>query len=513
MDRRPMLVFSGNAHPALARAVCDYLDIPLGNASITRFPDGELNVKVNDDVRGADAFVVQPTCHPVNDNLMELLMLIDCLRRASADRITAVLPYYGYARKDRKDEGRVPITAKLVANLITQAGANRALAVDLHASQIQGFFDIPVDHLYASGVLVRQFLDREFDDLVVVSPDVGSIKLARAYAELLGAGLAVVDKRRISPKETAAGFIIGEVRGGEAFDLIQSMNTGHSGSMCTVHANSPVDTCRRIESLCLMSSVEIPMVAVRAQVASAINIVICCARFQDGSRRVTHISEVLPLNERGDYRTQDLFVYTITGKDKEGNIQGYHAPTGILPTFITKLRAYGFSEMTDDFFDPATYGVEPPPVRAVQEIKVTWIPRLEGGREQFAAKPADEEWKQQLQQALEQSLSERDLEPPPMVDADQATPAGGGEASAAEPPPDSPAEDKPAPDQPERGERPQPPAGGDGTSSPGRRVAAGSYARQLLGQTKAKKVTRPARLPIGVRPPGKRGSDSGGKGK
>jgi len=308
-------------------------------------------------------------------------------------------------------------------------------------------------------------------------------------------------------------IVIGEVRGGEAFDLIQSMNTGHSGSMCTVHANSPVDTCRRIESLCLMSSVEIPMVAVRAQVASAINIVICCARFQDGSRRVTHISEVLPLNERGDYRTQDLFVYTITGKDKEGNIQGYHAPTGILPTFITKLRAYGFSEMTDDFFDPATYGVEPPPVRAVQEIKVTWIPRLEGGREQFAAKPADEEWKQQLQQALEQSLSERDLEPPPMVDADQATPAGGGEASAAEPPPDSPAEDKPAPDQPERGERPQPPAGGDGTSSPGRRVAAGSYARQLLGQTKAKKVTRPARLPIGVRPPGKRGSDSGGKGK
>jgi len=230
MDRRPMLVFSGNAHPALARAVCDYLDIPLGNASITRFPDGELNVKVNDDVRGADAFVVQPTCHPVNDNLMELLMLIDCLRRASADRITAVLPYYGYARKDRKDEGRVPITAKLVANLITQAGANRALAVDLHASQIQGFFDIPVDHLYASGVLVRQFLDREFDDLVVVSPDVGSIKLARAYAELLGAGLAVVDKRRISPKETAAGFIIGEVRDKHVLIVDDIIATG--GSVC-----------------------------------------------------------------------------------------------------------------------------------------------------------------------------------------------------------------------------------------------------------------------------------------
>jgi len=225
-----MLVFSGNAHRALARAVCDYLDIPLGNASITRFPDGELNVKVNDDVRGADTFVIQPTCHPVNDNLMELLMLIDCLRRASADRITAVLPYYGYARKDRKDEGRVPITAKLVANLITQAGANRALAVDLHASQIQGFFDIPVDHLYASGALVRQFLDRKFDDLVVVSPDVGSIKLARAYAQMLGAGLAVVDKRRISPQETAAGFIIGEVRDKHVLVVDDIIATG--GSVC-----------------------------------------------------------------------------------------------------------------------------------------------------------------------------------------------------------------------------------------------------------------------------------------
>jgi len=225
-----MLVFSGNAHRALARAVCDYLDISLGNASITRFPDRELNVKVNDDVRGADTFVIQPTCHPVNDNLMELLMLIDCLRRASADRITAVLPYYGYARKDRKDEGRVPITAKLVANLITQAGANRALAVDLHASQIQGFFDIPVDHLYASGVLVREFLNRKFDDLVVVSPDVGSIKLARAYAQMLGAGLAVVDKRRISPQETAAGFVIGEVRDKHVLLVDDIIATG--GSVC-----------------------------------------------------------------------------------------------------------------------------------------------------------------------------------------------------------------------------------------------------------------------------------------
>jgi len=230
MHNRRMVVFSGNAHPALAGAICDYLDLPLGNASVKRFPDGELNVKVNDDVRGADAFVVQPTCHPVNENLMELLLLIDCLRRASADRITAVLPYYGYARKDRKDEGRVPIAAKLVANVITVAGADRVLAVDLHASQIQGFFDIPVDHLYAAGALVRPFLAERMADLVLVSPDVGSIKLARAYAEWLGAELAVVDKKRVSPDQTEPGFLIGDVNGKNVLLVDDIIAT--AGSVC-----------------------------------------------------------------------------------------------------------------------------------------------------------------------------------------------------------------------------------------------------------------------------------------
>ena len=197
MQNKPLAVFTGNAHPALADAICDYLDLRLGSAAISRFPDGEVSVKVEQDVRGTDAFVVQPTCPPVNENLMELLILIDCLRRASADRVTAVLPYYGYARKDRKDAGRVPITAKLVANLLVQAGAERVVAVDLHAGQIQGFFDIPVDHLCAEPILARHYLQRGLEDLVVVSPDVGSIKLARDYADHLRAGLAVVDKRRV----------------------------------------------------------------------------------------------------------------------------------------------------------------------------------------------------------------------------------------------------------------------------------------------------------------------------
>jgi ribose-phosphate pyrophosphokinase len=230
MHDRRMLVFAGNANPALARAICDYLGLPLGGAVVKRFPDGELDVKVNDDVRGADAFIVQPTCHPVNENLMELLLLIDCLRRASADRVTAVLPYYGYARKDRKDEGRVPITAKLVANLITTAGANRVLALDLHATQIQGFFDIPVDHLFAAPVLVKRFSEEDPNGLVIVSPDVGSIKLARAYSKRLGANLAVVDKRRVSAEQTESDFFIGDCKGKKVLVVDDIIAT--AGSVC-----------------------------------------------------------------------------------------------------------------------------------------------------------------------------------------------------------------------------------------------------------------------------------------
>ena len=210
--KNSLLVFSGNANKALAKKVCDYLSLPLGKIEISRFPDGEIDMKILEDVRGADVYVIQPTCPPVNENLMELLIMVDCLRRASAERITAVIPYFGYARQDRKAEGRVPISAKLVANVITAAGVSRALAVDLHAAQLQGFFDIPMDHLYAAPVLVDYFRRLDLKDLTIVSPDVGGIKMARAYAKRLDADLAIVDKRRSGPTEIEAMHVIGEVK-------------------------------------------------------------------------------------------------------------------------------------------------------------------------------------------------------------------------------------------------------------------------------------------------------------
>ena len=206
-------VFSGSSNPALASAVCKYLDIPLGVAKIDRFPDGEKVIKLEDDVRGRDCFVVQSTCEPVDEHLVELLIYLDCLRRASAARITAVIPYFGYARQDRKDEGRVPITAKLVANLITCAGADRVLAIDLHAHQLQGFFDIPVDHLTGELVLSKYFRDRKISNLTVVSPDVGNMKIAARYAGHLGGELAIVHKKRVSGSEVEAYEMIGDVDG------------------------------------------------------------------------------------------------------------------------------------------------------------------------------------------------------------------------------------------------------------------------------------------------------------
>ncbi|MDD5457955.1 MAG: ribose-phosphate pyrophosphokinase [Phycisphaerae bacterium] len=206
-------VFTGNSNPALAVAVCKYLDLPVGGAKVEQFPDGEKVIKLEDDVRGRDCFVIQSTCRPVDENLMELLIFLDCLRRASAQRITAVIPYFGYARQDRKDEGRVPITAKLVANLITTAGANRVLAIDLHAAQLQGFFDIPVDHLTGELVLSKYFRQKNIENLTILSPDVGNIKTAARYVAHLGGELAVVHKRRISGSVVKAEEIIGNVEG------------------------------------------------------------------------------------------------------------------------------------------------------------------------------------------------------------------------------------------------------------------------------------------------------------
>jgi ribose-phosphate pyrophosphokinase len=206
-------IFSGSSNPALASDVCKYLGIPLGGAKIDRFPDGEKVIRVEDDVRGRDCFVVQSTCEPVDEHLVELLIFLDCLRRASAQRVTAVIPYFGYARQDRKDEGRVPITAKLVANVITTAGADRVLAIDLHTHQLQGFFDIPVDHLTGELVLSKYFWDMKISNLTVVSPDVGNMKTASRYASHLGGELAIVHKRRVSGSEVDAQEIIGDVQG------------------------------------------------------------------------------------------------------------------------------------------------------------------------------------------------------------------------------------------------------------------------------------------------------------
>ncbi|MFQ5807777.1 MAG: ribose-phosphate diphosphokinase, partial [Phycisphaerae bacterium] len=205
--------FSGRSNPRLAERVVDYLGISLGRVQSERFPDGEISLKLFEDVRGRDAFVIQSTCFPGNDHLMELLIYVDCLKRASANRITVVCPYFGYARQDRKDEGRVPITAKLVANLMTVAGADRLVTLDLHAAQIQGFFDIPVDNLSAEPVITTFFESLELGPLVVVSPDIGNAKRARLYAERLGGELAIIDKRRVSGSEAHLHNIIGDVEG------------------------------------------------------------------------------------------------------------------------------------------------------------------------------------------------------------------------------------------------------------------------------------------------------------
>jgi ribose-phosphate pyrophosphokinase len=226
MDK--LTVFSGNAHRELAEDICKYLKIKLSDALVEKFSEGEIRVKINENVRGKDVFVVQPTSPPPNDNLMELLIMIDALKRSSSQRITAVIPYFGYARQDRKDQPRVPITAKLVANLLTVAGANRILTMDLHAGQIQGFFDIPVDHLFAVGVLIDYFTKLKLKDVVVVSPDVGGIKMARAYAKRLSASLAIIDKRRESPEKTEAIHILGEVKGKNAFIVDDLIATGSS---------------------------------------------------------------------------------------------------------------------------------------------------------------------------------------------------------------------------------------------------------------------------------------------
>lgn len=231
-DRDHLKIFAGRAGRGLTETMCSHLNLPVAEGHTELFPDGELIVKVTEDVRGRDCFVVQSTCDPVNTNLMELLIYIDCLRRASARRITAVIPYFGYSRQDRKDEGRVPITAKLVANLIATAGADRVLCMDLHAAQIQGFFDIPVDHLSATKVFCDYFekIREELGDMVIVSPDVGNVKVANKYASLLDADLAIIDKRRESGMRVASKNLIGSVEGRNVLMVDDMIST--AGTIC-----------------------------------------------------------------------------------------------------------------------------------------------------------------------------------------------------------------------------------------------------------------------------------------
>lgn len=230
---KDLKIFTGNANPVLAQEIADYLGIELGQSSVKTFSDGEINVSVDESVRGCDVFIIQPTCTPVNNSIMELLIMIDAVRRASARRVTAVIPYYGYARQDRKSRGREPITAKLVANLITKAGARRVLAMDLHAGQIQGFFDIPVDHLVGVPILADYYIKKNLEDVVVVSPDMGGVTRARNLAERIGAPLAIIDKRRPMPNVSEVMNIIGDIKDKNVImtdDIIDTAGTITNGA-------------------------------------------------------------------------------------------------------------------------------------------------------------------------------------------------------------------------------------------------------------------------------------------
>jgi ribose-phosphate pyrophosphokinase len=227
-------IFSGNAHRKLAEQICNYLSCDLGMADTSRFSDGEFNFQIGENVRGADVFIIQPTCPPTDKNLMELLIMLDTFKRASVERVTAVIPYFGYARSDKKDRPRVPIAAKLIANLIGSSGADRVLTVDLHASQIQGFFDIPVDHLYAAPVFVKYFQEHPIEDLVVVAPDTGGAERARAYAKRLNAGLVLVDKRREKANVADVMNVVGEVDDKNCLIVDDMCDTG--GTICKVAA-------------------------------------------------------------------------------------------------------------------------------------------------------------------------------------------------------------------------------------------------------------------------------------
>ena len=245
-------VFGGRAHPSLTREICDYMGLQQGRSTAYNFSDGETFCQIDENVRGSDVYIVQPTCRPVNENLMELLIMLDAFKRSSASRVTAVLPYYGYARQDKKDAPRVPITSKLVADLISAAGADRVLTMDLHASQIQGFFDVPVDHLFAAPVIMDHVAKLKLPKLTVVSPDAGGVERARAYAKRLEAALAIVDKRRESPNVAEVHNVVGDVEGRTALIVDDMIDTGGTLAKVAFALNLPLSPrfCRSSVSSC-----------------------------------------------------------------------------------------------------------------------------------------------------------------------------------------------------------------------------------------------------------------------
>jgi len=311
-------MFSGNSHPVLAKAIASKLDMPLGSAIVNEFPDGEINVKIDEDIRGSDVFIVQSTCPPVNKNILELLLLLDCCRRASAGRITAVIPYFGYARKDRKDEGRVPISAKLMANILDTAGADRVLTLDLHSAQIQGFFDIPVDHLYAKPVLVEHLRSFVESNAVFVAPDAGSIKMVRSFAQILKNDLAIVDKRRLDAENTTVENLVGDVDGKDVFlidDMISTAGSITSAAetvkrfgakkvyICATHPVLCGDSVSKIENSCVEKVIVTDTIPLNEKGSDKFTVISVASLLADAITRIHCHESVSGLFQRGPYRT------------------------------------------------------------------------------------------------------------------------------------------------------------------------------------------------------------------
>ena len=307
-------IFTGNANPALTQEICDYLGLPLGMSAMKTFSDGEIYLQIQENVRGADVFVVQPTCKPVDRNLMELLLTIDALNRASADRITAVLPYYGYARQDRKDKPRVPISAKLIAKLLETAGADRVLCLDLHAAQIQGFFDIPVDHLFATPVMIDYLKSMQTPEMMVISPDAGGVERARAFAKRLNVQLAIIDKRREEANVAEVMHIIGDVEGRDCLivdDLIDTGGTLVKGAEALLNAGAA---------------------SVRACATHAVLSPPCVQRIEASGIKEVVLTNSIPLSEEGrnSSRIRTLSVAPLLAQA----IRSIHEETSVSTLFV-----------------------------------------------------------------------------------------------------------------------------------------------------------------------------------